>query len=101
MRIVFIQVLEKFYVRVSSSFGCCCMCISLVVMEDVVKLPHWVNGSQHVSASIFIVCEPLKMKVMCLQITRNHLHSDAIPRDFNPHLQCFEDLKACSEIISC
>jgi len=31
-RVVFIQVLEKFYVHVSSSFSCCNMDISLVMI---------------------------------------------------------------------
>jgi hypothetical protein len=77
-RIVFIQVLEKFYVRVSSGFSCCSMCISLVVMKDDVKPPCWVNGFQHGSAPVFLVCKPLKTKVTCPQKARNHLQSDAI-----------------------
>ena len=57
------------------------------------KLLCWVNGSQRGLASVFVVCEPLKMKGTCLQVTRNHLHSDAIPGDFVPHLHCFKNVK--------
>lgn len=98
MRIVLMQVLERFHVHVSSICSCCSMCISLVVMEDDVKLPHCVHGSQHGSASIYLVCEPLKMKVMCLQNTSNRLHSDAIPGD--PQIHCFENLTTCTFLSS-
>ena len=63
MRIIFIQVLEKFYVRVSVSFSRFSTCVSMVMTEDDSEPQHWVNGSQYGSAYIFMVCELLKTKV--------------------------------------